>query len=253
MEWIQVTKENLAQEHICCALTNDADCQVLAKKAWLAQRFDDGLVFLKGNVRGKCFIEYLPAERAWAPIEADGYLYIDCLWVAGKYQKQGYARQLLEQCIADGKAKRRKGLVILSAKKKKPFLADAQFLLHHGFAVCDTAGPDFALMYAPFADNGPIPQFKPQVKQPVELQSGFVLYYSHQCPFTAKYVPLLAAIAEARHVPLQVRQFCTAEQAQAAPTPFTAFSLFYNGQFITHEILSEKRFGKLLEEKGWCR
>ena len=55
MEWIQVTKENLAKEHICCALTNDADCQVLAKKAWLAQRFEDGLVFLKGNVRGKVF------------------------------------------------------------------------------------------------------------------------------------------------------------------------------------------------------
>lgn len=251
MEWIQVTKENLAKEHICCALTNDADCQVLAKKAWLAQRFEDGLVFLKGNVRGKCFIEYLPAERAWAPIEAEGYFYIDCLWVAGKYQGQGYAKQLLEACIADGKAKGRTGLVIVSAKKKKPFLADAQFLLHQGFMVCDTAASDFTLMYLPFVGNRLIPHFKPQVKRPIVSQSGFVLYYSQQCPFAAKYVPLLTAVAEAHHVPLQVRQFCTAEQAQAAPTPFTAFSLFYDGQFVTHEILSEKKFVKLLEEKGW--
>lgn len=251
MEWIQVTKENLAQEHICCALAKAADCQVTAKKAWLSQRFDEGLVFLKGNVRGKCFIEYLPAERAWAPIEADGYLYIDCLWVAGKYQGQGYAKQLLEACIADGAAKGRKGVVILSARKKKPFVADPKFLLHKGFTVCDTAAHDFTLMCRPLAEGGELPRFKPQVKQPAVEQAGFVLYYSQQCPFTAKYVPLLAAMAEQRNVPLQVVQFCTAEQAQAAPTPFTAFSLFYEGEFVTHEILSEQKFAKLLAEKGW--
>lgn len=34
------------------------------KKAWLADRFDEGLVFLKSVERGKCFIEYIPAENA---------------------------------------------------------------------------------------------------------------------------------------------------------------------------------------------
>ena len=37
------------------------------------------LVFLKSIERGKCFIEYIPAENAWNPINADGYMYIDCL------------------------------------------------------------------------------------------------------------------------------------------------------------------------------
>ena len=81
MNIVTVTKENLETEHICCAISNNNDCQVAAKKAWLAARFDDGLVFKKGDVRGKCFIEYLPAEKAWSPIEAVGYMYIDCLWV----------------------------------------------------------------------------------------------------------------------------------------------------------------------------
>ena len=44
MELIQVTKENLAQEHICCAISKNDDCQVAAKKEWLAARFDEGLV-----------------------------------------------------------------------------------------------------------------------------------------------------------------------------------------------------------------
>ena len=34
------------------------------------------------------------------------------------------------------------------------------------------------------------------------------------------------------------------EQAQNAPAPFTTYSLFYNGKFLTNEILSEKSFGR---------
>ena len=83
MEYIRVTKENLEEEHICCAISNNKDVQVSSKKAWLADRFDEGLVFLKSVERGKCFIEYIPAEHAWNPIEAPGYMYIDCLWVSG--------------------------------------------------------------------------------------------------------------------------------------------------------------------------
>ena len=45
----------------------------------MKQRFDEGLVFYRSEERGKCFIEYIPAENAWVPIEADGYLYINCL------------------------------------------------------------------------------------------------------------------------------------------------------------------------------
>ena len=62
MEYIRVTKENIESEHICCAISNNKDIQVSSKKAWLSERFDDGLVFLKSTERGKCFIEYIPAD-----------------------------------------------------------------------------------------------------------------------------------------------------------------------------------------------
>lgn len=42
--------------------------------------FDHGLVFLKSEDLGKCFIEYIPAENAWIPIIAHNYMYIDCFW-----------------------------------------------------------------------------------------------------------------------------------------------------------------------------
>ena len=82
MEIITVNKENLEEEHICCSISSNKDCQVASKKAWLLKRFDDGLVFKKGDVRGKCFIEYIPAEKAWCPIKAEGYMYINCFWVS---------------------------------------------------------------------------------------------------------------------------------------------------------------------------
>lgn len=70
MNYIRITKENIDKEHICCAMSGK---QSVAKKEWLRQRFDDGLVFYRSEERGKCFIEYIPAENAWVPIEADGY------------------------------------------------------------------------------------------------------------------------------------------------------------------------------------
>ena len=103
MEYIRVTKDNLEKEHICCAISNNNDVQVSSKKAWLSERFDDGLVFLKSVERGKCFIEYIPAENAWNPILADGYMYIDCLWVSGSLKGHGYSNDLLDECIHDSK------------------------------------------------------------------------------------------------------------------------------------------------------
>ena len=75
--------------------------QSIAKKEWMKQRFDEGLVFYRSEECGKCFIEYIPAENARVPIEADDYLYIDCLWVSGAMKGHGYANDLLEECIRD--------------------------------------------------------------------------------------------------------------------------------------------------------
>ena len=124
MNYVRITKENLETEHVCCAISNNNDVQVASKKAWIADRLDEGLVFLKSVERGKCFIEYLPAESAWVPIDADGYTYIDCLWVSGSFKGHGYSNDLLGECIRDSRENGGKGLCILSSAKKKPFLAD---------------------------------------------------------------------------------------------------------------------------------
>jgi len=248
MNIITLTEENLEREHICCAISNNKDCQVAAKKSWLAQRFADGLVFKKCDVRGKCFVEYMPAEKAWRPIEAEGYMHINCFWVSGQFKGQGYANLLLDECIKDSKAKGKKGICVLSSNKKMPFLSDPPYLKYKGFTVCDTAPPFFELLYLPFTAGASKPRFIKSVKTPTANEMGFVLYYSYQCPFTAKYVKIIEDIAKAKSVPFRAIRFETAAEAQSAPAPPTSYCLFFNGEFLTNEILSGKKFEKLVAE-----
>ena len=246
MDYIRVTKENLEREHICCAISNNNDVQVASKKAWLSQRFDEGLVFLKSVERGKCFIEYIPAENAWNPIDAEGYMYIDCLWVSGSFKGHGYSNDLLSACIDDSREKGKRGLCILSSAKKKPFLADPKYLKYKGFSVCDEADNGVQLWYLPFTADAPVPQFKACAKHPRVEESGYVLYYTCQCPFNAKYVPIVAETALAHAVPFKAILLNSKEDAQSAPTPVTTYALFYDGAYLTNEQMNDKRFLKLI-------
>ena len=246
MEYIRVTKDNLEKEHICCAISNNNDVQVASKKAWLADRFDEGLVFLKSVERGKCFIEYIPAENAWNPLEAAGWTYIDCLWVSGSFKGHGYADDLLEACVRDSKVQGRKGLCILSSAKKKPFLADPGYLAHRGFSVCDEADNGVQLWGLPFDENAAPPRFKECARHPRVDEPGFVLYYTSQCPFNARYVPVVEATAEAQGVPFQAIHLQSKAAAQNAPTPVTTYALFRDGAYLTNEQMNDKRFLKLL-------
>ena len=246
MDYIRVTMDNLEKEHICCAISNNKDEQVSSKKAWLADRFGEGLVFLKSVERGKCFVEYIPAENAWVPILADGYMYIDCLWVSGSFKGHGYSSDLLNACIEDSKGKGKKGLCILAAAKKRPFLADPKFLKHKGFRVCDEADNGIQLWYLPFGENADQPQFRECAKHPHIKEQGYVLYYTSQCPFNAKYVPVLEQTARENGIPFHAVHIKSREEAQNAPTPVTNYALFHDGEYITNEQMNDKKFLKLI-------
>ena len=245
MEYIKVTKDNLEKEHICCAISNNKDVQFFSKKAWLADRFDEGLVFLKSIERGKCFIEYIPAENAWNPIVAEGYMYIDCLWVSGSLKGHGYSNDLLGACIEDSKEKGKKGLCILCAAKKKPFLADPKFLKYKGFSVCDEADNGIQLWHLPFSADAERPRFKDFAKHPHVNDEGYVLFYTSQCPFNAKYVPIVEQTAKEHDIPFRTIHIESREQAQNAPTPITTYALFYNGEYLTNEQMNDTKFLKL--------
>lgn len=172
MDYVYVTKENIEQEHIYCAISSNSEVQVRSKKDWLTDRFEDGLVFIKSSVRGKCFIEYFPTKNAWIP-----------LW------------------------------------------------------------------YLSFKDSVS-PKFKSCAKDCHIDELGFVLYYTNQCPFNAKYVPVIENVSKDLNIAFKAIHLDTKEKAQNAPTPITTYALFYNGEYVTNDVMNEKKFIKPLSNLG---
>lgn len=246
MKYIHITKENIDKEHICCAMSSK---QSLVKKEWLKARLDEGLVFYRSEERGKCFIEYIPAENAWVPIEADGYIYINCLWIAGEMKGHGYSNDLLDECIKDALAQGKKGICILSAEgRKREFLSDPKYMMHKGFLVADVSDCGINLMYLPLIPNVEPPKFKECAKHPTVKEDGFVLYYTDQCPFTYYWVPRMQEVAKEYNILLKTVHIESKEEAQNVPAPVTTYALFYNGKFVTHAIQSDKKFLELVKK-----
>lgn len=247
MSFIEITKQNIDREHICCALgANQYEQAVLEKKQWLKDRMEEGLTFYRLNERAKVFIEYLPAEKAWIPIKAPNYMYINCLWVSGRYKGKGYGKQLLNKCKEDAMALGMDGIVHIVGKKKQPYLSDKRFFEHMGFEVADESEPYFDLMAWSWNDTAAAPAFN--VVSQASNTDGVWIYYTAQCPFAVGVLEELREVASNEGVDFNTSCFQTREEAQRAPSAWTTFSLFYNGRFITHEILSPKKFEKLLNE-----
>lgn len=189
LEIVAVNAVNIDSEHICCAIGNDATNvrRANTKKKWLKDRFPEGHTFKKFNVNGKVFIEYVPVEYAWFPIEAPGYVFIQCLWASGRYKGKGYGSRLLKECEED--CKDTNGLVVVTGRKKLPFTVDKKFYLKKGFEVCDTALSYFEMLVKKFKEDVPSPCFTDKSKKgKIKDNTGLTFFYSDMCPFNADYV-----------------------------------------------------------------
>ncbi|SFM12587.1 YoaP domain-containing protein [Pelosinus propionicus] len=249
MKIISITNDTIHKEHICCCLSDQkSESGVRLKKEWLSNRLLEGLMFKRLDQRGKVFIEYLPAEKAWVPIHAPGYMIINCHWVAGRYKGEGWGKKLLEECEKD--AKDLHGIVIISSSKKKPYLSDKKFLIKQGFEVCDTAPPYFELLVKRFCPTSPMPHFHDNAKTlRVGFGPGLDIYYTAQCPFSINYAQEALLLSQDSCLPIRVHQLTTKEEAQNHSCPVTTYSAFLNGQFITHEILNQAKILTLLSNQ----
>ena len=233
--YITLTKENIANEHICCAFS-DKKCKdsYELKKEWLKKEFDNGYVFRRIDERAKVFIEYGPAEKAWVPVNAPNYLMINCFWVSGKYKGCGHGKALLQSAIDDAKSQGKDGLVTVVGTSKFHFMSDTKWLLRQGFQTIEKLPYGFSLLSLKLNPAAPDPSF-----------NDYVL--SGECPEFHVRGSLVSAAAS-KDIPLRIIELESMEQAQNAPTPATIFTLFYNGKFVTTDlsVCIEGRLGKAL-------
>lgn len=250
MEFINITKDNIKTEHICCAIGNDIANKKRSetKKQFLIPLLEKGLVFRKLNERGKVFIEYMPAENSFKAVNADNYMLIHCLWVSGKFKGQGYSKELMQYCIKDSQEKGKDGICVVTSGKKRPFLTDKSFYEKFNFKVCDTGKPFFELMYLPLKSNAEIPQFTENAKEgKFENSADFTLMYTDQCTFTGEYSAVMKDIIEKRNFSAEIIKLSSADEAKTLGGGFTTFGLYYKGNLITNELMTDKKLNVLID------
>ena len=97
-------------------------------------------------------------------------------------------------------------------------------------------------MYLPLAENAEPPRFKACAKHPQTTETGFVLYYTDQCPYTYYWVPRVEEVAQEYGISLKTIHITTKEAAQNVAAPVTTYALFRDGVFLTQSIQSDKKF-----------
>ena len=232
-EFINLTTENLANEHLCCIIrSKKSHPGVEAKRQWLSERLSEGHVFRKLDAKATVFIEYAPLETAWVPINGDNYLYLYCLWVTGSYKGKGYGKALMEYCLDDAKEKGKSGICMLGAK--------------FGFEVVDTTDNGYELLALSL--DGTTPRFAPNVKTPGIESKELTIYYDLQCPYIHQNIEIIKQHCEESKIPVSFIQVDTLQKAKELPCVFNNWGVFYNGNFETVNLLDINYLMRILKK-----
>ena len=245
VEYVNVTTENLANEHLCCAISGKKHQKgVDTKRAWIGERLSEGHVFRKLDANGKVFIEYAPLETAWVPVIGENYLYIYCLWVSGSYKGQGHGKNLLNYCIEDARRQNKSGICVISSKKKSPFLSDKKFMEKNGFKAVDEIEGGYQLLALSF--DGTAPAFSDTARKQTIDNQELTIYFGRQCPFIPHGLKEVEAYCEEENLPLTLIPVDSVEKAKKLPGIFNNWAVYYQGKFLTVHMLNKNALKKIL-------
>jgi ribosomal protein S18 acetylase RimI-like enzyme len=251
-EIIDVTPENEEEYDLFCKKSKKKEESYQNKLSWFQKRYDEGLriKILRINERGKMatrgFVEYIPGENAWRPVNASNYMFIHCLWVVGKNKKKGYGRKLLELCIQD--AKDRGKLGVCTVASDKTWLTGKKLFVKNGFEIADTAPPECELLAMKFCDV-PNPSFPTNWdKRSKTYSNGMTIFYTDQCPYVLEAVESIHNVSEELGIPFDSVKLETASEVhRKAPSAFGTFGMVYNGELLPFNYISRKELLKILQ------
>ncbi len=243
----KVGPENLEACGIGC-LTNRKHEGYGPKVKWLKGRFTEGLrFFLFRDQAGKplAFLEYVPGEFAWRPVEAAGWIFVHCLWVYARGQKVGglggrLVRATVEEARASG------AIGVAAMVSDGPWMVGERVFQKNGFEVMDRA--DRFQLVGHRIKEGPPPRFR-DISGNLSSFDGLNLVYSAQCPMLPKSANDLSEMAAEHGLDLKVTVLKTAEEAQRAPSYYGVFSLIWNGRLLSDHYVSKGRFRNLLKKE----
>jgi hypothetical protein len=217
------------------------------KNEWLRKRFDEGLrylLFRDKMGRPLAFLEYVPGEYAWRPVDAAGWLFVHCLWVYPRGQKiGGLGTRLIQACLAQGERASAFGVAALASEG--PWMAGARIFERTGFE--EIAQADRFALLTHRLRPGPAPRLR-SIETNRAQYPGLHIVYSAQCPYLPKSVSDLQDVASELGLELRVTVLDTPELAQRAPSYYGVFSLLWNGELLSDHYVSATRFRNLVRK-----
>ncbi|WP_424941396.1 GNAT family N-acetyltransferase [Aliiroseovarius sp. S253] len=246
---ITITNNNVEKHGFFCKMSARKSSAWKRKRAWLADRFEEGLQMrlLGDGERG--FIEFTPGEFAWRGIEnAQDYMIIHCLWVVGKSKGKGHAKALLDHAEAFAQDNGFKGIAALTSSGN--WLVDNKILQARGYDAIDTAPPGYALMARSFDGSTPTPKLVGRWDKKAEaLGDGLTVLHSAQCPYLEDAVQHAKDAAEEAGIPFTASEIISAHDLRArVPNPYGVFSMVLNGRQIASHYLLKKQIMPLLAQ-----
>ena len=219
----------------------------ICKLRWLEDRFNEGLQILLLGDGGRGFIEYIPGEFAWRALDAEGYMYIHCLWVVGQSKKHGHGSLLLEACIDEARQSGMNGVAI--AVSKGNWLVGPMLFRKHGFQPVDAAEPSFELLALRFRDAPP-PRFRTSLDtRASRYPNGLTVFRSDQCPYLDDAVNAVHEVANALGLPYREIEMNSARKVrELSPHVYGVFSIVYRGRLLSHHYLLKKDVLKRIEK-----
>ncbi len=243
----KVGPENLSECGIGC-LTNRLHPGYQSKVDWLQRSFADGLRFFlvrNGDGEPLGFLEYVPGEFAWRPVQAAGWLFVHCLWVNRRGQKVGgLGSRLIQECLAEARRQRTVGVAALVSDG--PLMAGRDIFLKNGFKQIEQRDR-FQLVIHQLR-KGPEPRFR-DIQAIDPKAPGLHLLYCAQCPINAKSATGLSEMAARHGLEFKVTVLHTAQEAQSAPSCYGVFNLLWNGRLLADHCVSKGRFKNLLHRE----
>jgi len=248
---IDLTPENIADYGVCGYKDTIKHKELRNKIAWFNEYYSKGLkikalISEKGGYQG--MLEYLPGKYAHRPVNADGYMFIHCIFVGFKseFKGKGYASTLIDECINDAKTQNMLGVAVVT--RKGAFMADNEIFLKKGFEIVDKARPDFELLAIKFDKLSTSPSFKSDIPEGLnDYKDGLTIIRSAQCPYTEKNVNAIIESAEKKFkLKTKLIDLMDSVSAQKTPCAFGTFCIIYNGEIISYHPISKTRFENIM-------
>jgi len=250
---IDITPENIAEYGVCGYKDVNKHIELRKKIDWFKEYYPKGLrmkvVFSqKGGYQG--MLEYIPGKYAHRPVEADGYMFIHCVFVGfrNEFKHKGLASKLLDECITEARDAKMLGVAVVT--RKGPFMVHNDIFLKNGFQIVDTAKPDFDLLVLKFDEKSKDPRFMQNMEEhSKDYHDGLTIMRSAQCPYTEKNVNAILESAKKMKIKTKLVDLTDANAVQNTPCAFGSFCLIYNGKIISHHPVSNTRFENIMKKE----